>query len=242
MAPRDTKTFTDRSAKITTIGTETSDNDHGHLEPRTQYEVQVRAKNGEGDSTFDRCHQLVDIRARHDRPRATEAGLRRLKPVVTLEVEENTRAGQNVGSDLEATDADSNRLTYSLEGPGKDSFTINSVIRADTDEVAPMTTSRERELLGDGEGGRRAEEGQQRRRQVGDHRLVTERPTSSRPRPGRRGWRGYPARRTACASRGTSPRTRGLPSPTTTCSTPAGSRLCGGPNGIARTGARSSRG
>ena len=40
---------------------------------------------------------------------------------------ENTRAGQNVGSAVEATDADrGNRLTYSLEGPGKDSFTITS--------------------------------------------------------------------------------------------------------------------
>ena len=41
-------------------------------------------------------------------------------------MEENTRSGQNVGSAVEATDDDKNRLTYTLEGPGKDSFTITS--------------------------------------------------------------------------------------------------------------------
>ena len=46
--------------------------------------------------------------------------------LLTLEVEENTRSGQNVGSAVEATDPDGNRLTYTLEGPGKDSFTITS--------------------------------------------------------------------------------------------------------------------
>ena len=43
-----------------------------------------------------------------------------------LRVGENTRAGQNIGSAVSASDADSNSLTYSLEGPGKDSFTIVS--------------------------------------------------------------------------------------------------------------------
>ena len=43
--------ITDRSAKITTIGDADGSN-QVHLEPRTQYEVQVRALNGEGDSTF----------------------------------------------------------------------------------------------------------------------------------------------------------------------------------------------
>ena len=41
-------------------------------------------------------------------------------------MEENTRSGQNIGSAIEATDPDSNRLTYTLEGPGKDSFTVTS--------------------------------------------------------------------------------------------------------------------
>ena len=41
-------------------------------------------------------------------------------------MDENTRAGQNVGSAVSASDTDSNTLRYSLEGPGKDSFTILS--------------------------------------------------------------------------------------------------------------------
>ena len=41
-------------------------------------------------------------------------------------MDENTRAGQNLGSAISASDADSNSLTYSLEGPGADSFTIVS--------------------------------------------------------------------------------------------------------------------
>ena len=41
-------------------------------------------------------------------------------------MDENTRAGQNIGNAVSASDADSNSLTYTLEGPGKDSFTIVS--------------------------------------------------------------------------------------------------------------------
>ena len=46
--------------------------------------------------------------------------------VIELRVGENTRAGQNLGSAISASDADSNSLTYTLEGPGADSFTIVS--------------------------------------------------------------------------------------------------------------------
>ena len=49
-----------------------------------------------------------------------------MHPVIELSVDENTRAGQNVGSAVSASDTDSNTLRYSLEGPGKDSFTILS--------------------------------------------------------------------------------------------------------------------
>ena len=34
-----------------------------------------------------------------------------------LEVEENTRSGQNIGDAVEATDPDGHGLTYTLEGP-----------------------------------------------------------------------------------------------------------------------------
>ena len=67
------------------------------------------------------------------RPGRGTTGKSNMRPVfantpspVTLRVDENTRSGQNVGGAVEATDADRNRLTYSLEGPGADSFTIVS--------------------------------------------------------------------------------------------------------------------
>ena len=105
---------TDRSATITTIGTPAV-----HLEPGTEYEVEVRATNDEGTSDWSGIGTG-----------RTGAGNRRpsfdiKETVVTLTVDENTRSG-NVGSAVSATDADSNRLTYSLEGPNKDLFTIIS--------------------------------------------------------------------------------------------------------------------
>ena len=106
---------TKRSAKITTIGTP-----EVHLEPRTEYEVEVRATNAEGTSDWSSIG-TGRTGAGNSRPSfdITTA-------VVTLSVNENTRSGQNVGSAVSATDADSNRLTYSLEGPNKDLFTIVS--------------------------------------------------------------------------------------------------------------------
>ena len=121
-------TETSRSAKITTILSDPDDTATAvHLEPRTQYEVQVRALNGEGDSTPDAATNWSTsgrgtTGASNQRPVFDSA----LPAVVKLEVEENTRSGQNVGSAIEATDPDKNRLTYTLEGPGKDSFTITS--------------------------------------------------------------------------------------------------------------------
>ena len=94
----------------------------GDLEPRTQYEVQVRATNGESDDTL---HWSPSGRgttgASNNRPTFEYRD-----SLITLGVDEGTRAGQNVGSAVSATDsADRHRLTYSLEGPGAESFTIN---------------------------------------------------------------------------------------------------------------------
>ncbi len=120
-------TGTGRSAKITTILSDPTDtNSDEHLEPRTQYEVQVRALNGEGDSTFTEAANWSasgrgTTGASNRRPTfASTASL------ITLQVDENTRSGQNIGSAVEATDPDKDRLAYALEGPGKDSFTITS--------------------------------------------------------------------------------------------------------------------
>lgn len=123
--PPTATTNADRSAKITTIPSDLAvpTSTQVHLEPSTRYEVQVRAKNGEGDDTpnWSRSGQ-GSTGASNSRPVFDSD----LPPVVILEVEENTRAGQNVGNAIEATDPDKHRLTYSLEGPGKDSFNITN--------------------------------------------------------------------------------------------------------------------
>ena len=91
------------------------------LEPLTSYQVQVRAKNGESDATENWSN-----------PGRGTTGASNTRPTfenpasgVTLEVNENTRAGQNVGSPVSASDDDGNSLTYSLDGPDAASFTIN---------------------------------------------------------------------------------------------------------------------
>jgi hypothetical protein len=131
--PPTATTNTDRSAKITTILSDPTDSASGvHLEPSTRYEVQVRAKNGEGDP--DPAAGPVVIGPPWSRSGQGSTGRSNERPVfdsdlpavVMLEVEENTRSGQNVGNAIEATDPDKHRLTYSLEGPGKDSFNITN--------------------------------------------------------------------------------------------------------------------
>jgi len=121
-----THTGTERKATIKTIPND-DNTAQVHLEPRTQYEVQVRGLNGEGNSTFANATNWSNsgrgtTGASNERPVFDSE----LPTVVVLEVEENTRSGQNVGSAIEATDPDKHRLTYTLEGPGKDSFTITS--------------------------------------------------------------------------------------------------------------------
>ena len=108
---------TDRSAKIKMI---TTDGNTAPLEPSTQYEVQVQAKNAEGASVWSSVAKGTTGRS-NSRPSFDKDDA-----VVELRVAENTRSGQDVGSAVSASDADSNNLRYSLEGPGKDSFTIVS--------------------------------------------------------------------------------------------------------------------
>ncbi len=90
------------------------------LKPQTQYEVRVRAKNGEADAT-----------ANWSLPGRGTTGKSNIRPefdatsaVVTLKVSENERSGQDVGSPVSASDADGNSLTYSLGGPDAASFEI----------------------------------------------------------------------------------------------------------------------
>ena len=114
---RDDTGNTKRTTKITRVAAE---EDAAHLEPRTQYEVEVQATNEEGTSDWSRIGRGTtgagNSRPSSDRPES----------LVTLNVAEDTLSGQPVGSAVSATDADSNSLTYSLEGPGANSFTIVS--------------------------------------------------------------------------------------------------------------------
>ena len=91
------------------------------MEPGTQYEVEVRAKNGEGDAENWSPVGRGTTGQSNKRPLFANT-----ESLVTLRVDENTRAGQNIGGAVEATDTDRSRLTYSLEGPGAALFTIVS--------------------------------------------------------------------------------------------------------------------
>ncbi len=92
------------------------------LEPRTQYEVRVRAKNGEEGTT----ENWSPVGRGTTGPSNNRPTFDRTDAVIELRVDENTRSGQNVGSAISASDKDSNTLRYSLEGPGAASFTIVS--------------------------------------------------------------------------------------------------------------------
>ena len=96
--------------------------DEDPLEPSTQYEVRVRAKNGEGDTTENWSSAAKGTTG----PSNSRPEFDREDAVVELRVDEDTAARQNVGSAVSASDTDSNTLRYSLDGPGKDSFTIDS--------------------------------------------------------------------------------------------------------------------
>ncbi len=108
---------TDRSTKITRRLPAT---EADPLKPSTQYEVQVRAKNGEGDGT----ENWSSVGRGTTGPSNSRPSFDRTASLIELRVDENTRAGQNIGSAVSASDADSNALRYSLEGPGAESFTI----------------------------------------------------------------------------------------------------------------------
>ncbi|MCY4669232.1 MAG: fibronectin type III domain-containing protein, partial [Rhodococcus sp.] len=112
---------TARSAKITR---RLSATDADPLKPRTQYEVRVRAKNGE--PAGDGANNWSSVGRGTTGPSNSRPSFDRDDAFIELRVDENTRAGQSVGSAVSASDVDSNPLRYSLEGPGADSFTILS--------------------------------------------------------------------------------------------------------------------
>ena len=92
------------------------------LKANTSYEVQVRAKNRENDLALEWSDLTRQTTGKGNRRPSFDDD----SAIVTLSVFENTSSGQPVGTAVEAGDDDGNTLTYSLEGPGADSFTINS--------------------------------------------------------------------------------------------------------------------
>ena len=92
------------------------------LEHSTQYEVRVKAKNGEADDDVNNWSPVSKATTGPSNSRPDFD----VDDAIELRVDENTGPNQNIGSAVSASDADSNSLRYSLEGPGKDSFTIVS--------------------------------------------------------------------------------------------------------------------
>ena len=136
------------------------------LEPRTQYEVRVRAKNGEGDATENWSSVSRGTTGpSNNRPILRQRRMQSSK----LRVDENTRSGQNVGSAVSASDADSNTLKYSLEGPGAASFTIVSVSTGQIRTRSPLDfeTRQNYSVTVKVDDGQKRRE--QRRRQIGDN-------------------------------------------------------------------------
>ena len=97
------------------------------LEDGTTYEVQVKATAtatlGDNNDATDSVSPWSDpgngatVEA-NNRPEFSSGAS------ATRTVAENTRSGQNVGAPLTATERDAERLTYTLEGPGADAFSI----------------------------------------------------------------------------------------------------------------------
>ena len=88
------------------------------LTANTRYEIQVRARNAQGESNWS--------------PSATGTTTANQSPVfsegtsTTRNIAENTGAGQNIGNPISATDGDNDQITYSLEGRDASAFTVQS--------------------------------------------------------------------------------------------------------------------
>ena len=90
----------------------------GALEQDTDHTVQVRAFSAEGSSDWSAT--LVARTGQNQGPVFSEEASQ------TRELAENTEAGMHVGAPVTATDAENDRLVYSLEQWEESAFTINS--------------------------------------------------------------------------------------------------------------------
>ncbi len=91
------------------------------LDDDTSYQVQVRAKNGEG-ATPDSWTSWSPAGTGKTRFANTRPQFSR--DIHTLSVEENTPSNRSIDRPVAATDDDGHNLTYTLEGVHKDQFTI----------------------------------------------------------------------------------------------------------------------
>ena len=88
------------------------------LEPETDYQVRVRALNGETPSEWSAPGAGNTARADNTAPEFAD-------DATTRSVPEDSEAGDPVGAPVAATDADRDRLTYFLEGPDAADFDID---------------------------------------------------------------------------------------------------------------------
>ena len=88
------------------------------LTASTTYDVQVRALNGETPSDWSSTGTGSTGTPANNAPEFSDGAS------TTRSVAENTASGANVGSAVTATDADSDTLTYSLDGTDAASFSI----------------------------------------------------------------------------------------------------------------------
>ena len=90
------------------------------LDANTSYDVRVRAVNGDGNGTWSFVGTGSTNKADNKPPVSND------NTPATRDVDENTPAGENVGSSVSATDGDTTTLTYRLEGPHADLFNLDT--------------------------------------------------------------------------------------------------------------------
>ena len=91
------------------------------LDPGTSYQVRVRATNSDGDGPWSLVGTGSTNKEGNSPPQSNEDAASPSRAV-----NENTPAGENVGSPVTATDQDTTTLTYDLDGPDADLFNFNT--------------------------------------------------------------------------------------------------------------------
>ena len=104
-------------------GVSTTTTTFTELDADTSYDVRVRARNvdlGSNEGPWSFVGTGSTNKEGNSPPQSTDGS------TTTRTVDENTPAGENVGSPVTATDGDTTTLTYSLVGPDEDLFNFNT--------------------------------------------------------------------------------------------------------------------